>query len=187
MRDRTATADHLELQRSTCDQLDARTVASHDRPRIFHWPHTQTLDYHCRHSMAIPGDVSSSWLRWQNGLGITWLGREPEVKRPESSHTPVTFSVCISLFVSEFAPTPRRHCVLYSMHDFRREKFPGPTRYEFLFVFSGVCVCASVRACVCVRACVSVFGAWGCASAHLQMYSSQSLTLVMSEIGCAGQ
>ena len=42
VRDRTATADHLELQRSTCDQLDARTVASHDRPRIFHWPHTQT-------------------------------------------------------------------------------------------------------------------------------------------------
>ena len=52
-------ADHLELQRSTCDLLDARSVASHDhddRPRIFHWPHTQTLDYHCRHSMAIPGD-----------------------------------------------------------------------------------------------------------------------------------
>ena len=36
VRHRTATADHPELQRSTCDQLDARTVpvASHDRPRI---------------------------------------------------------------------------------------------------------------------------------------------------------
>ena len=36
-------------------------VRSHyhdDRPRmrIFHWPHTQTLDYDCRHSMAIPDD-----------------------------------------------------------------------------------------------------------------------------------
>ena len=60
----TATADHLELQRSTCDLLDARPVALHDhddRPRIFHWPHTQTLDYHCRHSMAIPGDGGQMW------------------------------------------------------------------------------------------------------------------------------
>ena len=48
------------VQRSTGDLLDARPVTSHDhddRPRICHWPHTQTLDYHCRHSMAIPGDV----------------------------------------------------------------------------------------------------------------------------------
>ena len=56
----TTIVDHLELQISTCDLLDARPVASldhDDRPRMFHWPHTQTLDYHCRHSMTIPGDV----------------------------------------------------------------------------------------------------------------------------------
>ena len=44
------------------DLLDARPVASldhDDRPRMFHWPHTQTLDYHCRHSMAIPGDAAT--------------------------------------------------------------------------------------------------------------------------------
>ena len=59
----TAEFEHLELQRSTAtgDLPDARPVASHDhgdRPRICHRPHTQTLDYHCRHSMAIPGDGS---------------------------------------------------------------------------------------------------------------------------------
>ena len=26
----------------------------------------------------------SSLLRWQNGLGTAWPGREPEVKRPEN-------------------------------------------------------------------------------------------------------
>ena len=28
-------------------------------------------------------NVPSSLLRWQNGLGTAWPGREPEVKRPE--------------------------------------------------------------------------------------------------------
>ena len=31
----------------------SRMIMNDDRPRIFHWPHTQTLDYHCRHSMAM--------------------------------------------------------------------------------------------------------------------------------------
>ena len=34
--------------------IDARPVASHSI--MIGRPHTQTLDYHCRHSMAIPGD-----------------------------------------------------------------------------------------------------------------------------------
>ena len=60
VRDLDRRSSGAAVQRSTCDLLDARSVASHDhddRPRIFHWPHTQTLHYHCRHSMAIPGDV----------------------------------------------------------------------------------------------------------------------------------
>ena len=93
----TATADHryLGLQRSTCDLLDAWPGAlrdhdhDDDRPRSFHWPQTQTLDYHCRHSMAILGDESqtqsasiSSWLSelFANGrsswpaISDIWLG-----------------------------------------------------------------------------------------------------------------
>ena len=30
---------------------------------------------------------SLSLLRWQNGLGTAWLGREPEVKRPETGYS----------------------------------------------------------------------------------------------------
>ena len=59
VRDRDRRSSGAAVQRSTCDLLDARSVASHDqddRPRMFLWPHTQTLDYHCRHSMAISGD-----------------------------------------------------------------------------------------------------------------------------------
>ena len=36
-----------------------------------HWPHTQTLDYYCRHSMATPGDIL---LRFGPQLSPQYIG-----------------------------------------------------------------------------------------------------------------
>ena len=36
------------------------------------------------HLVNFGRNFPSSLLRWQNGLGTAWAGREPEVKRPEN-------------------------------------------------------------------------------------------------------
>ena len=57
------------------------------------------------HLVNFGRNFPSSLLRWQNGLGTAWPGREPEVKRPELSiylsiYLLVPIYLSIYLFIS---------------------------------------------------------------------------------------